>query len=169
MAWRLLCALFLVVLTGCAATTRPIIQRIPFPVEEYAILPIKGTAIVKGQAFLKTRGGDVKTAAGNEVLLNPVTSYSNQWYEQHYLRGNNLDPGEADKRLRNYIQKTTADAEGRFIFKDVPKGNYYLTTTVIWEAPTGYGGSLMPQGGLVVKEISINDGEELNIILTQPY
>lgn len=63
--------------TSCAGL-RPAatVERIAFPQEEYSSLPEAGTAVVHGQAFLKTRGGDVKTAAGEEVILNPVTSYS---------------------------------------------------------------------------------------------
>ncbi len=61
-------ALFLGLATACATRVVAPVQRIPFPEAEYATLKMNGTAVIRGQAFLKTRGGDVKTAAGNEVL-----------------------------------------------------------------------------------------------------
>lgn len=48
----LLCICFLV---SCAA--QPKISRMPFPEREYQNLPKNGSAVVKGQAFLETRGG----------------------------------------------------------------------------------------------------------------
>lgn len=161
---RLLAGLMFLFLIGCV-TTQPTIQRIPFPSDEYSKLEVSGTSIIKGQAFLKTRAGDVKTAAGNEVLLNPVTSYSNQWYEENYIKGRLLT--EINPKMFQYVKKKIADAEGRFIFKDVPAGEYYLTTVVTWEAPVGYNGSLVRQGGHISEKISVKDKDELDIILTK--
>lgn len=81
---RILVVLMTVVLSSCASIAAKPIPRVLFQESEYLALPKTGTATIIGQAFLKTRGGDVKTAAGNEILLNPVTSYSLQWYEMSY-------------------------------------------------------------------------------------
>ena len=164
---QILTSLFLIaVVFGCASrvAVNPI-DRIPFPEDEYRSLASTGTAIVKGQAFLKTRGGDVKTAAGNEVILNPVTTYSNQWYESYYLQG--LPMKEPDPRVWKYIRKTVADGDGRFTFKNVALGEYYVTTGVFWEAPVGYQGALVRQGGAVSKRISVKDNEEIEVIVTR--
>ena len=161
---RFLLIIIPLLMSGCA-TMRPVVQRIQFPVEEYELLQQEGTAIVCGQAFMKTRGGDVKLAAGNEVLLNPVTSYSEQWFEETYLQ--NKDLSLPDLRYRKHILSTIADAEGSFEFKNVPPGEYYLTTRVIWEAPVGYHGSLVPQGGLLAERITVKNGDELRFILTR--
>jgi len=162
---RIFTVLVLIAFVGCVprVAVKPA-DRIPFPEDEYKRLASTGTAIVKGQAFLKTRGGDVKTAAGNEVILNPVTSYSNQWYE-YYLQG--VPMKEPDARLWQYVKKQIADGNGRFTFKNVPAGDYYVTVPVFWEAPVGYQGALVRQGGVVSKKITVNDGDELEIILTR--
>ena len=167
MSYRLLTLLFLItMLNGCMIQQKKsIIERIPFPENEYRILQKEGTSIVKGQAFLKTRGGDVKPAAGEQVILNPVTSYSNQWYEENYLKHNFMSP--VDPRLWKYIKKTTADGSGRFKFKNVAAGEYYVTTKVMWETATGYQGSLQLQGGWLTKKIHISNGQEIEIILTK--
>ena len=149
-------------LVGCAAVPpKPPVARMPFPEKEYQALPASGSSTVRGQAFLKTRSGAVKLAAGNDVLLNPVTSYSTEWYEKNYLAGQPLE--QPDPRLWNYVRKQVADGGGRFTFSNVPPGDYYVTTEVTWEAPTGYQGSLEVQGGSVTKRISVgvNGGYEI--------
>lgn len=158
--------LFLTVLLfGCAAPVQKPASRMPFPEAEYLALSKTGTAIVRGQAFLKTRGGDVKTAAGNQVLLNPVTSYSLEWYEKAYLPNRPLE--DADPRIKAYIATQIADGSGRFTFKNVPAGEYFVTTDVMWESPTGYQGALQVQGGKVSKRIKVNEGEEVEVIVTR--
>jgi len=158
--------LFVCFFTSCATMTPPQqISRMAFPEHEYQRLAKSGTAIVKGQAFLKTRSGDVKVAAGNEVILNPITSYSNEWYEKAYRRGMNL--GEPDPRVWNYVIKTVADGSGRFTFKNVPPGQYFVTTVVTWESATGYQGALQVQGGTVTKRTIVNDGDEVEVIVTR--
>lgn len=149
---------------GCQ-TIEPI-ERISFPEPEYTALPTTGTARIQGQAFLKTVGGDVKTAAGNAVYLNPVTSYSEQWYAS-YVTNRPLDPADPDPRLKEYLRETTADGEGRFEFTDVPAGEYFVTTSVVWGVPTGSYGTISQQGGTVTKRISVKDGETIKIIITR--
>ena len=102
-------------------------------------------------------GGDVKYAAGNEVLLNPVTSISNQWYQENYLSGKDLS--EPDPRYLAALTKTTADGEGRFRFNNIPEGDYYLTSNVTW-----YVGN-SKQGGWISKRVTIEDGQSYEIIL----
>ncbi len=154
------------VLSGCVTQqVKPTVERIAFPESEYIQLKATGSSVVRGQAFLKTRGGDVKVAAGEEVQLNPVTSYSNQWFEEHYSKQNPIALG--DPRQQQYIRKKIADGSGRFEFKDVPAGEYYVVAIVTWEAPTGYQAALQKQGGLVVKRIKVSEREELEVILTR--
>ena len=118
----LLAAVAAASLASCAAPRVYVptpIERPPFPEAEYAALAKTGTATVTGQAFLKTRGGDVKTGAGNAVYLNPVTSYSKFAYD-HRLAYDGLSP--VDQRMNAYLRQTVADASGRFSFKNVPDG-----------------------------------------------
>jgi len=150
---------------GTKKTTRKTMSRIPFPSDEYSKLATSGKSVIKGYAFFKTKDGDIKTAAGNEVILNPVTSYSNQWYEQDYLQRNRL--AEADPRLWQYTKKKTADAEGRFIFNDVPPGDYYLVATILWEIPVGYYGAIEQQRKVVAKKITVKGDDVLDVVLTK--
>ena len=153
--------------SGCMESVQTV-KRIPFPVEEYRELPKMGTgtATVRGQAFLKTRGGDVKYAAGNEILLFPVTSYSDQWYRVLLEFPTKILDKTSDPRYSKYVTTMTGDGEGNFEFKNVPAGNYYLSTTILWEVPQR-GGYLWPTGGTIGKKISVEDGQELRVIFTR--
>ena len=162
----LLAAAIAATLAACAAPNPYVppapIQRPAFPEAEYQALRTTGTATVTGQVFLKTRGGDVKVGAGNPVYLNPVTSYSTfAWTHHKEVQGMT----EPDPRIHKYMRTTTADGSGRFSFKDVPAGRYYVTGLVSWEAPQA--GRLVRQGGTIWKEITIKDGEAIEVMVTQ--
>lgn len=124
--------LLILVLVGCA-TTAPPKWNIEFDDGEYEPYKQAGTTSISGQGFLKTVGGDVKVAAGSTVTLDPVTSYSRHWWQQagkYYARRNVIPP---DPRFREFRKTTVADAEGRFKFRKLPAGSYYVRTTVTWE------------------------------------
>jgi hypothetical protein len=141
-----------------------ILPRIPFPQAEYAKLPTSGTGIVSGRAFLK-RGGDILTAAGERVILNPVTSYSNQWYTLSYIGLNQLEP--PDPRINKYLRAVTADAQGKFIFRNVPPGDYYIITVISWQVPAADQEAPASQGARLCKKITVQNGEETRVMLNQ--
>lgn len=164
---RLVLAIFVAVLAaGCITTTT--VERIPFPVAEYEALLKTGTGKVTGQAFLRTQGGDVITAAGSEVILNPVTSYSNQWYAAYQAnvlnRLNTTILSEPDPRILRYFLQTTADASGQFEFNNVPPGDYYVTTSVTW-FPTGRY-SRIQQGGFISRRIQVSNEATTEVIIS---
>lgn len=149
---------------GCVAPAKPRPRVAQFSEAEYVGYEKSGTATVRGQGFMRTRGGDVKTAAGSSVYMNPKTSYSAEWFDA-VLRGIPLEP--ADQRIVRYHRVTQADAEGRFEFSALPAGTYYVVTTVSWEAPVGYRGALVSQGGYVGAEVTVVDGETKSVVLTR--
>jgi hypothetical protein len=142
------------------------IQRPAFPSAEYAALPKTGTATVTGQAFLKTRGGDVKTGAGNPIFLEPVTSYSTFAYSHKDYSGPLTPPAP---QLEQYKRSVIADASGRFTFRNVPDGNYYLSGRVSWEVPniSKYTSYMSTQGGDIWKTITVKDGQSVEVMLTE--
>jgi len=104
------------------------VPRIPFPVREYRALAISGKGTVEGKIYLLDMYGERVPGSGTRLYLNPVTSYSNQWYQESYLRGAKME--KADPRLFNYLRFTAADDEGNFAFYGVPTGRYYLIGAV---------------------------------------
>jgi hypothetical protein len=51
--------------------------------DEYAAFEQPGRGSIAGQAFLTTRGGDVKMGAGRTVTLDPATRYARAWYQRY--------------------------------------------------------------------------------------
>jgi len=115
------------------------IERIPFPVEEYNRLSRTGKGTVKGTIYVKDAYDKKIVGAGTRLYLNPVTSYSDQWYEESYLGGHKMQ--KADSRLFNYLRFTASDSDGNFAFYGVPSGNYYLIGTVTCGTECGYDSS----------------------------
>ena len=164
---------------GCASPSPSTFEyayepRIDWPEDEYrTVSQWQGSNEVTGQAFLRTRGGDVKTGAGSEVILNPVTSYSTQFVDaiirKTHGHGVKLTPELPDARINDIFRIQTADAEGRFAFSGVPEGDYYLYSTVTWESPSVYGSGLQMQGGWVFTKIQVSSEKANKHILNQSY
>lgn len=112
------------------------VPRIPFPAQEYRRLATIGKGTIKGAIYLKDMYGERIPGSGTRLYLNPVTSYSKQWYEESYLGGAKME--KADSRLFNYLRFTAADNEGNFAFYGVPSGSYYLIGTVKCGSECGY-------------------------------
>jgi hypothetical protein len=79
--------LVITLISACASLPPESVSRIPFPENEYQALARTGNAVIRGQAFLKTRGGDVKTGrrqrsssqSGHLVLFRMVREVVYSW------------------------------------------------------------------------------------------
>jgi hypothetical protein len=103
-------------------------KRIPFPAAEYNRYAGTGKGTIKGTIYVKNAYGEKILGTGTRLYLNPVTSYSNQWYSESYVGGKKME--KADSRLFNYLKFTASDSNGAFAFYGVPSGSYYLIGTV---------------------------------------
>lgn len=112
------------------------IERMEFPVAEYSRLPRIGKGTIKGSIYVRDLYERKVVGASARLYLNPITSYSEQWYEESYLGGYQMQ--EADPRLFNYLRFTASDKSGKFAFYGVPSGSYYLIGTVKCGAECGY-------------------------------
>ncbi len=131
-----------------------IMERMPFPIEEYRALPRYGNSTVTGRVFLENSINDEKIVKKNlKLYLNPVTSYSKQWYEQSYLGGYKMT--RPDKRLFNYLKFTTTNQNGEFNFFGIPSGEYYIGVKLQCANECGYETSKIIR---VVKEVSVGYG-----------
>jgi hypothetical protein len=129
-------------------------QRMDFPTEEYMALQHNGSSTVSGTVYLKNSLNDEKIVRRNlKLYLNPVTSYSKQWYQQSYLGGYKMS--RPDRRLYNYLKFTTTDSSGNFSFYEVPVGEYYLGAKINCSSECGYDTTKIIR---VVKEISVGYG-----------
>ena len=130
---------------------------------EYAPYARAGTGKITGQAFLKTVGGEVRYGAGNTVALHPATSLTNEWFTKVVVQGRDLVPG--DLRANDYRRITTADAEGRFEFNNLPPGEYYVTCGITWGVPSDIG--VLPTGGIAYARATVRNGETTKVVVTR--
>jgi len=131
-----------------------IIERIPFPVEEYKYIKKRGRSTVSGKVYLENAHTSLQVTKNKVKLwLNPVTSYSRQWYEESYLGSYKLS--KTDKRLYGYLKFTYTNSSGKFNFFGVPAGDYYLTATISCAEECGYN---QKKSIRLVREISVGNG-----------
>ena len=112
------------------------LARIAFPTSEYYSLAKTGKGTIQGTIFVNDTYGKKIAGNGTRLYLNPVTSYSNQWYSASYIGGAKMQ--KADSRLFNYLRFTASDTNGKFAFYGVPSGSYYLIGTVKCGTECGY-------------------------------
>ncbi len=156
------------VLTGCATAAGP--PPVPRPLRgptdasEYAAFAVDGSLELRGQAFLTTRGGEVRVAAGRLVTLDPATTYAGEWFRRFGGDVEEFGVLPSDSRFGAARRTTTADAEGRFTFSDLVPGTYLLRTTVTWETGSSFDD---PQGGVVASVVTVAESAE--VILNEVY
>lgn len=132
------------VLTDAAA------MRSPFVAGELEPWAKGGAANLRGQAFLKTMGGDIKTCAGEHVLLLPVAAYVDEFLSKRKA-GISVD---GDPRLQPYTRTTICDAQGNFSFAGLPELRWYVLTDVTWGAP-----ETNQQGGVLMQAVTLAPGD----------
>lgn len=125
----------------------------------------KGSGTIVGQAFLKTRGGEVRYGAGNEVVLIPATAYVKDVFKANSEHMNYVDPTTIDSRWDDFNKVTIADGSGNFEFNDLPAGQYYLQCEITWEVPSA---GLVPNitGATILQLITLGEGQKQKVILT---
>jgi len=161
MKGALLCILILS--TACAA--QPQARLASFIESEYAPYSKEGTASIAGEAFIKMMDGSIRRCAGFLVHLNPVTTYSKEWFERRILARQPLQP--ADPRAVSYHRETMGDSAGRFEFKNLPSGEYYLICQIPIHVPIGYGNTIIQEGIAHSRgPVQAHDGERAEVILT---
>lgn len=111
-------------------------ERIEFPLSEYNRLARTGKGTIKGTIYVKDTYDKRILGASTRLYLNPITSYSEQWYQESYLGGYKMQ--NADPRLFNYLKFTASNKNGKFAFYGVPSGSYYLIGTVKCGEECGY-------------------------------
>lgn len=90
---------------------------------EYAPYAQKGDAQIEGNICASFAKG-VPCPQNVSVFVNPVTTYSTEWWNKHWTGRTALDKG--DPRAMKYNVRVNAEKDGDFEFDDLAAGSYYV-------------------------------------------
>lgn len=160
-------------LSACAPMpTRPprptVVIDVPFDAAQAKAMLTTGVNFIKGNAFMRQRGGGVVTCAGMNVVLTPATAYATKRIWNIY--GNTVS-GFSDNptppaftpdypEYMTLVKMTKCDSQGNFTFDRVADGEFYITTSVAWMA-----GSRL-QGGNLMAKVKVENGASESVILS---
>lgn len=145
----------LLMLSGCAAVSEPVKIQAAFNHAEYDLFKRDGSNTIKGQAFLRQRGGGIVTCAGNKVLMFPDTPFFREIIK---IADNGKKPEAISENWRAVVKKSQCDAQGNFEFTNIPPGPWIILADVLWQVQ----GST--QGGVVTKFITVNS--DMKVLLS---
>lgn len=148
---------------GCV-NSQPQPRLAKFDPAEYTPYERDGTGSVVGQAFLVTKGGEVKLGAARDVILTPVTAASTEYHERWALQYETLqqaDQSEADV-MRRVTRRSMADGDGRFRFDGLPAGEYYVWCIINW-----YITEYQQSGGVAHAKVKVEEGKTTEAIVTR--
>jgi hypothetical protein len=152
-------------LTSC--TSAPLPRSASFNPSEYAPFEGKGDAVISGQVSHKTEDGFVTSGGGcREVMLEPATSYSAEWYEREILKNQHLAP--SDPRALTYRRTVPTDSNGFFQFDHVHEGSYYLACLMHWDrwVMLGTRPTMFEEEAWVHGQITVKPGEHGRVVLS---
>lgn len=162
--------IILVALSDCSNPFQPIA---PIPVNHIKYSPLNywanhdGTANIRGQGFMRTVGGQIITCAGNHVYAVPDTKGSKGMLAAYQLASVDSQDSEGisanetgvSEKYMKHIRQTSCDAQGNFLFNNLPEGRWSISTSVNWMAGT------LPQGGPLFDTILLKNGTSKSIIM----
>jgi hypothetical protein len=179
-AWLALTAV-LALASGCytAAGVRqpePVRLQTPFDPSAVAWAAKRGDNRIEGTALLRTRGGEPRTCAALHVGLIPWSRHAGErmarlygsiqsGYNARAPYGRMIRWENDDAAFYETVRSTACDAAGRFVFDDLPDGDWFVEAMVTWDVPrAGFVGG--PQGGTLMRRVKAAGGETVSVVLT---
>lgn len=111
----------------------PVARKAQYVEAQYAPYAAGGKAKIQGKACFTLKDGSEKCLAGLDIYINPVTDYSNEWYERGWVGTEYLEV--ADKRVISFNKSVKTAQDGSFTFDGLAPGSYYVVTQLC--LPTG--------------------------------
>ena len=166
-AWVLIiCTLAWVHAPGAAAQisiqpTLPLYEpQTPFVEEDFAWALKPGAGVIAGQGVLRAQGGILMPATGEAVTLVPRTPFTDDIVAATRTEGlfERYENAKRPPAYEKYRRVVIADDRGYFRFENLPAGEWYIVTRVLWLTSDQLGQSIL-NGGLMWGQITLKDGE----------
>ena len=103
-------------------------RKATFVEAEYAPYAGTGKAVIEGQACFELADGNKKCFEDANVFINPVTTYSDEWYNRGWAGKEFLE--KADARALPYNKMIKTGKDGYFKFEGLQPGSYYVGAMV---------------------------------------
>ena len=91
---------------------------------EYAPYEKGGSAVIEGNFCVKLKDNTDKCFSRAQVFINPVTSYSDEWYHRGWAGREALK--KADPKALKMNKSVITDQDGKFKFEGLAAGSYYV-------------------------------------------
>lgn len=151
------------ILAGCSPTISSLTTEAVFDPAEAEFILQDGNNTVSGQALVQRRNGTITYASESEVALIPVTAYSsdrmNKVYGTQNFSGELILFDDTPREYHRLSRSAIADRQGNFIFSNVPDGDYYLTTSVVWS------NGEIRKGGTIMQRVQVAGNQALEVAL----
>lgn len=167
-------ALLSLILSACGTVTsykyksighskRPQVERVAFNPSD--IKQSGGEVHLVGRVYLRDQfRNEERVGNGVDVVLNPVSKASTQWFTEVCRRGKVL-VGEVDPLYEHAMDIVKTNEFGQFAFPGVAPGEYYLSTRLYWQDTAPFSGPV-EYGGLLAKKVKLT-GDAVAIDLSQ--
>lgn len=166
-------ASFVLTLTACETTL--LSSREPsFDPDAVAWSKQRGANTIVGTAQLKSGDGVMRSCASLSVRLAPDSDYTRDRVERLYGDADAAYVSAAEaKRVRaqpgagvtpayeKALKAATCDAKGRFTFKNLPDGTYYVMAPVVWRGKIGE----VSEGGFFMQRVTVEGGETARLAM----
>ncbi|NOL49455.1 carboxypeptidase regulatory-like domain-containing protein [Pelistega europaea] len=142
---------------------RPQVERVAFNPSD--IQKASGEVHLVGRVYLRDSHTNEERVGNNvDVVLNPVSSVSTQWFNEVCRKGKVLI-GEVDPLYEHAMDMVKTNSYGQFAFPNVSPGEYYLSTRLYWHDTAPFSGPV-EYGGLLAKKVKLV-GDAVAIDLNQ--
>ncbi|MEG3617314.1 hypothetical protein V5T82_02495 [Magnetovibrio sp. PR-2] len=143
---------------------KPLYQlKTEFSEDAFVWSKAKGTGVIAGQASLVAQGGFVQYPGEKPVILIARNAYTDEIVSTSRQPGffNTYSDVAKHPGYFQFRRVVQPDEKGRFRFENLPAGEWYIASTVIWFTRDQLG-QISVHGGNVWGLITLDDGEIRN-------
>ena len=134
-----------------------------------------GDNVIQGEARLSTKAGEIRTCGSESdtVTLVPVSKYGRERMiitfgnDESGFRSRPSELAIADPLYLKTVKETGCDDAGRFLFENLPDGDYFIISSVTWTVYTA-SEKAPTQGGNLMKRVRVRGGEVAKVLLVAP-
>ena len=166
----------MIVLAACALMVSgcfgpPEVQLPRFNAFDVEFANKKGTGVIEGDLFARTRGGDTKLGSGATIQICPYNGHVQEYWRSYANTANPLyqsptygyiGQDQLDYAAMSFVESTTADSQGRFRFEDLAPGRYIVHGKFEWRNKSGAYGR---QVAVATTTVRVEDGKTARVSL----